>query len=185
MRRPTTAITAVATVLGVLFYLLAASSPAHAYGRLFILYASVDTDNCDTIDGTLLVFPGPLSDQCEVVYSDGSSGFFFQDEDAVAIAIDISTTSRRVALIEFHPYDELFYILDLADDGDTIYVEFLVEGDGGGFFDLVGVFRPPGTSAEVDELFRDLSLPDLRQVVLCVYDDASLAELIVCASGVA
>lgn len=154
--------------------------PAQAYGDVFVNFAEIDMDSCTLVDGHMSV--GRLSDgTCAAHHGVSgpvrSASRFADDANSQAVSVDI-IASRGVAWMDFHPYDEILFVADIENDGDTIYVDVWKEAPSPLFWTHVGVFRPPGTSAEQDILRRDLSIPDGDLISFTIYDDAGLTDLI-------
>lgn len=129
-----------------------------------------DTGDCD--------IESPDNDYCHVHRHPDQLDptFFLTDPGGKAIRILVYKGSKTVAQVEFHPYDEVLYVYDGANDGDSIYVR-LVWDEGALSAEDDNVYGPGATSAEVDynriELDGDDDIDEGTDVKLRLYDDAA------------
>ncbi len=56
---------------------------------------------------------------CYMSDADGTS--FLHDASGVATKVELRDSQGLVARLEFHPYDEQFYVYGTRNDGDSIY----------------------------------------------------------------
>jgi hypothetical protein len=100
---------------------------------------------------------------------------FRWDAGGIAVKIELHTSSGMVAKVEFHPYDEVLWVYDTRDDGDTVYVDVLVD------YRSLGLFRGPANGAAT----FDFDIAEGKGVFLHVYDDNERTDLIFDTWGVA
>ncbi|GGP34728.1 hypothetical protein [Streptomyces sindenensis] len=140
------------------------ATPANAYGQLIVLDRdSAVTDYCpcnfgDDIDGT------------EFKYDAGGAGTKIVHGNASGYA---------VAKVEFHPYDEIVLIYDVANDGDTLYYKVDFAGDG----KAGKLYSAPGTSNIWDVNRLNFNMPENVTVTITVYDDKAMNEKVAQISG--
>ncbi|GGS11418.1 hypothetical protein GCM10010221_04590 [Streptomyces parvus] len=142
------------------------ATPANAYGDLPVVgRESTGTDYCpcrynDMIDGT----------------------YFHKDVGGTGFKVIHGNASRHaVAKVEFHPYDEILYVYDVKNDGDTLYYKVSYEGDGGKW----GLYAAPSTSNVIDIRKVNLDIPEGRRVTVTVYDDKAMKEKVYTIYGTA
>ncbi|MFD9846563.1 hypothetical protein [Streptomyces parvus] len=142
------------------------ATPANAYGDLPVVgRESTGTDYCpcrynDMIDGT----------------------YFHKDVGGTGFKVIHGNASRHaVAKVEFHPYDEILYVYDVKNDGDTLYYKVSYEGDGGKW----GLYAAPSTSNVIDIRKVNLDIPEGRRVTVTVYDDKAMKEKVYTIQGTA
>ncbi|MCC8480109.1 hypothetical protein LMJ41_19770 [Streptomyces globisporus] len=142
------------------------ATPANAYGDLPVVgRESTGTDYCpcrynDMIDGT----------------------YFHKDVGGTGFKVIHGNASRHaVAKVEFHPYDEILYVYDVKNDGDTLYYKVSYEGDGGKW----GLYAAPSTSNVIDIRKVNLEIPEGRRVTVTVYDDKAMKEKVYTIYGTA
>lgn len=168
----------VLTILGVLATGVLVASPAQAYGNLDVFYAEFNPNTCTVLEGTLQI---AYDGRCRVDYvvDDRVLRSWFQpDVNSRAVAVRIWSGSQLVGFVEFHPYDEILYVVDTENDGDAIYVELLVNAEDPHEAELLGPFTPVGTSEVVDVGRFNRNFPDGQSVQISIYDDAAGNDLI-------
>ncbi|MEV0961228.1 hypothetical protein AB0J25_01165 [Streptomyces sp. NPDC049910] len=108
---------------------------------------------------------------CPCRFSDKIDGTYFQkDEGGIGIKVVFGNPSGyAVAKVEFHPYGEVLWMYDVADDNDALYYKVSYEGDGGRY----GLYT---TSAAWDVKKVDLDIPEDRKVTITVYDDRAMTD---------
>ena len=162
---------AVAVVAGTLATL---GEPAPAYPtNPKPRYAVVATQYlCDRVAGGLTVIY-----QTTGCFLDDSVDYtlFRWDDGGWAVKIELHTGSGMVAKVEFHPYDELLWVYDTRDDGDTVYVDVVVD------YRSLGLYRGPANGAAT----FDLDIAEGKGVFLHVYDDNERTDLIFETWGIA
>jgi hypothetical protein len=179
-----------ATVAVVLASSLVAASPAQAYGTVSVRYAEFDTDDCSVFrrSGLQVFTAGSL--YCQVVDPTPLGGAFYRtatmwrDANARAVSVSVHSGLELVAYSDFHPYDEIFYIGDTKNDGDTIYAFVTLWSPSNGFT-FLGPYSPPGTSNVHDVREVNLNIPDGWQVFVNLYDNADGSDCIGSCNGFA
>lgn len=101
---------------------------------------------------------------------------FQEDPGGDALKFVVENNGTAVAQVEFHPYDEVLYVYDGKNDGDTIYVRARWwEG-----LKKEATYWAPGTSAELDmnkiEMGEDDDLTEGETVIFRLYDDKALTD---------
>lgn len=101
---------------------------------------------------------------------------FREDPGGNALKLVVENNGTAVAQVEFHPYDEVVYVYDGKNDGDTIYVRVQWwEG-----LKKEATYWAPGTSAELDvnriEMGKDNDLDEGETVYFRLYDDKELTD---------
>ncbi|WP_052412302.1 hypothetical protein [Streptomyces mutabilis] len=115
-----------------------------------------------------------LTVYCPCRFSDDIDGTYFQKDDGgVGRKVVFGNQSGyALAKVEFHPYDEILWMYDVANDNDGLYYKVSYEGDGGRY----GVYMPPGSSDSWDVKKVNLDIPEGRRVTITVYDDRGLTD---------
>ncbi|MFE2020349.1 hypothetical protein ACFW9O_20165 [Streptomyces sp. NPDC059499] len=111
--------------------------------------------------------------------NDLSGTFFKRDVGGTALKMHIYKGSTTVAQVEFHPYDDVLWVYDGANDGDTIYVR--LKWDEGPFTNAVDAkYWAPGASTVIDsnkvQLAPDDDIDEGTEVQLRIYDDKALTD---------
>ncbi|MYS69245.1 hypothetical protein GTY88_02155 [Streptomyces sp. SID5926] len=101
---------------------------------------------------------------------------FKKDVGGEALKLVVKKNGTPVAQVEFHPSDELLYVYDGKNDGDTIYVRAQWwEG-----LKKEATYWAPGTSKELDmnkvEMGADDDLDEGEAVYFRLYDDKALTD---------
>jgi hypothetical protein len=148
--------------------------PASAYSpNPSARYAKVETQNlCNRVAGTLTVIY-----QTNGCFLDDSVDYtlFRWDAGGWGVKIELRTSSGLVAKVEFHPYDEILWVYDTRDDGDTIYVDVVVD------WQSIGLYRGPANGAAS----FNLNIAEGKGVFLDVWDDNERTDLIFSTWGIA
>ncbi|MCP2329532.1 hypothetical protein HDA40_008039 [Hamadaea flava] len=173
-----TLVGAVLTVLAVLGSLLVVPSPAQAYGTLTVKFAVVDTGNCARVRGNLPVTK--VTGGC-MLYDSFDDTYFKTDPGGVAVKIEMYDSSGMVAKVEFHPDDELLWIYDTRNDGDTVYV--YVDSYWNNW--IYGPFHAEGTDNVLDYEVVDLSFDEGTSLGIGVKDSENIYDPIFSESAVA
>lgn len=102
---------------------------------------------------------------------------FKKDEGGKGLKLVVKKNGTPVAQVEFHPYDEVLYVYDGKNDGDTIYVRaFWYEG----FFKKEATYWAPGTSKTLDmnkvQMAEDDDIEEGENVYFRIYDDKDLND---------
>ncbi|MGW4233607.1 hypothetical protein ACWEF9_30845 [Streptomyces sp. NPDC004980] len=111
--------------------------------------------------------------------NDLSGTFFKRDFGGKALKMHIYKGGRTVAQVEFHPYDEVLWVYDGANDSDTVYVR--LKWDEGPFTNAVDAkYWAPGASTVIDsnkvQLDPDDDIDEGTKVELRIYDDKALTD---------
>ncbi|OSC70250.1 hypothetical protein B5180_25170 [Streptomyces sp. BF-3] len=114
------------------------------------------------------------TDYCPCRFNDNIDGtYWHKDVGGAGIKIIHGNASRHeVAKVEFHPLDEILYVYDVKNDGDTLYYKVSYEGDGGRW----GLYVAPSTSNVIDIRKVNLDIPEGRLVTVTVYDDKAMKK---------
>lgn len=101
---------------------------------------------------------------------------FKEDAGGEALKLVVEKNGVAVAQVEFHPSDEVLYVYDGKNDGDTIYVRaHWWEG-----LKKEATYWAPGTSKEIDmnrvEMGEDDDLDEGESVYFRLYDDKALTD---------
>ncbi|MCW6003419.1 hypothetical protein K1W54_02310 [Micromonospora sp. CPCC 205371] len=104
---------------------------------------------------------------------------FQYDADAVAVKIEMHVGGSMVGKVEFHPYDEVFWIYDTRDDGDAIYVTVcrITNPDNPLCQAEEGPWTAGGDDA-VDVSIIDRDYPDGQAIRISVWDNENATDLI-------
>jgi hypothetical protein len=141
----------------------ATSASAYDNSDLSIDSWEYDTDNCPCSNTSGLDYTG-----------------FKKDAGGEALKMVVENNGVAVAQVEFHPSDEVLYVYDGKNDGDTIYVQ-AIWWDGAGFIKEVGgPYWAPGTSKELDmnkiEMADDDDIGEGVIVYFRLFDDKALTD---------
>ncbi|SDJ57542.1 hypothetical protein [Streptomyces indicus] len=154
---------AVVAAMGMAFAFTGLSAPAAgAYTNSNLRFSAwePDTSNC------------PCSDSSGLDYTN-----FKYDEGGEALKLVVKNNGTAVAQVEFHPSDELLYIYDGKNDGDTIYVAAHWWENG---IRKNAVYWVSGTSDVLDmnvvEMDEDDDLEEGKAVYFKLYDDRELSD---------
>ncbi|WP_338898737.1 hypothetical protein WBG99_26725 [Streptomyces sp. TG1A-60] len=111
---------------------------------------------------------------CPCRFNDDIDGTYFKKDDGGLGTKTVfgNASGYALAKVEFHPYDEIVLMYDVANDGDGLYYKVSYEGDGGRY----GLYTPPGTSAAWDTRKVNLDIPEGRKVTITVYDDRAMND---------
>ena len=139
----------------------ATTASAYDNSDLTISSWTYDTDNCPCTNSSGLDYTG-----------------FQHDAGGTALKLVVKNNGTAVAQVEFHPSDEVLYIYDGANDGDTIYVRAQWWEDGSTPDDAT--YWVSGTSDELDmnkvQLDGDDDIDENTNVFIKLYDDRELTD---------
>lgn len=155
------------TLLGLIMavFCLAGARQAHAYGKLTVHYARVDTGTCHRLSGDLTVIAH--SNGCELPDSiDGT--FFEKDAGGIAVKVVLSDSSGVVAKVEFHPAGEVLWLYDTRNDGDTVYTKVCVQNSTNR---CTRATAPTGTSDAIDIDVINLDYAEGTNLDIIISDD--------------
>ncbi|MFE7438526.1 hypothetical protein ACIPH4_40400 [Streptomyces tendae] len=104
---------------------------------------------------------------------------FKYDSGGKGLKLVVKKNNSPVAQVEFHPSDEILYVYDGKNDGDTIYVRAMW-WEGSGFIKEEGTYWAPGTSAELDmnkvEMDDNDDIDEGTVVYFRLFDDKALTD---------
>lgn len=110
--------------------------------------------------------------------------YFKKDPGGTALKMElIDKSGWFVGKVEFHPYDEMLWVYDTRNDGDTFYVTLTYYRPNDSRPIVLGTFTAPSTASVVDKSVHNLSIPEGRLVTIRVYDDAARKDWIATAQG--
>ncbi|GAA3953328.1 hypothetical protein GCM10022384_03540 [Streptomyces marokkonensis] len=125
------------------------------------------------------------TDTCPCSHPDPHDGTYFKhDPGGVAMKIHLDVNRGTwIGKVEFHPHDELLWVYDTRDDGDTYYVTVSYYNEAGRKVRVGGVMSAGTSSAAVDSRTYDLDITDGRRLVIDLYDDSGLTDHITAVSN--
>ncbi|MFI6941755.1 hypothetical protein ACIBI4_20980 [Streptomyces sp. NPDC050418] len=140
------------------------ATAAHAYDNSTITVSSWQryTSEC------------PCSNSTGVDYTE-----FKYDAGGEGLKLVVKKSGVPVAQVEFHPSDELLYVYDGKNDGDSVFVHAFW-WDGNGLIKDEATYWAPGTSAAIDmnviEMDGDDDLDEGTKVYFQIFDDKELTD---------